>query len=58
VQRWPRKRFIAITYRFFALNLVVLMALLAWAAPMQQLWIVRAFLIWVAVFNLLVVPIF
>ncbi|WP_424133972.1 NTP/NDP exchange transporter [Roseomonas chloroacetimidivorans] len=58
VRRWPRERFIAIAYRFFMLNLLVFMALLAVATPEQHVWIGRAFFIWVSVFNLFVVSIF
>jgi AAA family ATP:ADP antiporter len=58
VRRWPRERFIAIAYRFFMLNLLVFMVLLAVAAPEQHVWIGRAFFIWVSVFNLFVVSVF
>jgi AAA family ATP:ADP antiporter len=58
VRRWPRERFIAIAYRFFMLNLLVFMVLLAVATPEQHVWIGRAFFIWVSVFNLFVVSVF
>lgn len=58
VRRWPRERFIAIAYRFFMVNLLVFMALLAFATPEQHVWIGRAFFIWVSVFNLFVVSVF
>ncbi|MFC7734421.1 NTP/NDP exchange transporter [Roseomonas sp. GCM10028921] len=58
VRRWPRERFIAISYRFFMLNLLGFMALLAAAPPEAQVWIGRAFFIWVSVFNLFVVSVF
>ena len=58
VRRWPRERFIALTYRFFMLNLLVFMALLAVATPEQHVWIGRAFFIWVSVFNLFVISVF
>jgi len=58
VRRWPRERFIAISYRFFMLNLLAFMALLAIATPEQHVWIGRAFFIWVSVFNLFVVSVF
>lgn len=58
VRRWPRERFIAVTYRFFMLNLLVFMGLLAIATPEQHVWIGRAFFIWVSVFNLFVVSVF
>lgn len=58
VRRWPRERFIAIAYRFFMLNLVAFMVLLANATPEQHVWIGRAFFIWVSVFNLFVISVF
>ncbi|XAH26034.1 MFS transporter [Xylophilus sp. GW821-FHT01B05] len=58
VRRWPRERFIAIAYRFFAANLLVFMVLLKTAAPEHHVWIGRAFFIWVSVFNLFVVSVF
>jgi AAA family ATP:ADP antiporter len=58
VRRWPRERFIAISYRFFMLNLLVFMVLLLTASEAQHVWIGRAFFIWVSVFNLFVVSVF
>lgn len=58
VRRWPRERFIAIAYRFFALNLLIFTMLLTLATPEQHIWIGRAFFIWVSVFNLFVVSVF
>jgi len=58
VRRWPRELFIAITYRFFMLNLLAFLLLLGLAAPEHQVWIGRAFFIWVSVFNLFVVSVF
>ncbi len=58
VRRWPRERFIAISYRFFMLNLVVFILLLTIATPEQRIWIGRAFFIWVSVFNLFVISVF
>ncbi|WP_213992922.1 MFS transporter [Sodalis sp. dw_96] len=58
VRHWPRERFIAITYRFFMLNLLVFLILLALATPAQHVWIGRLFFIWVSVFNLFVVSVF
>lgn len=58
VRRWPRERFIALTYRFFIANLLVFMALLAFAGPESRVWVGRAFFIWVSVFNLFVVSVF
>jgi AAA family ATP:ADP antiporter len=53
VKRLPRTRFIAWTYRFFALNLL-LFAL----APHDNVGVGRAFFIWLSVFNLFVVSVF
>ncbi|MGR9235088.1 AAA family ATP:ADP antiporter [Rhizobium leguminosarum] len=58
VRRFPRERFIAISYRFFSANLLGFTILLAMASPDQQIWVGRAFFIWVSVFNLFVVSIF
>lgn len=58
VHRFPRERFIAISYRFFSANLIAFTVLLAVASPDQQVWVGRAFFIWVSVFNLFVVSIF
>lgn len=55
---WPRERFIAITYRFLVVSLLVFPVLLKLAEPAQQVWIGRAFFIWVSVFNLFVVSVF
>lgn len=58
VRRWPRDRFIAVTYRFLMLNLLVFMVLMTTASAEQQVWVGRAFFIWVSVFNLFVVSVF
>ena len=58
VRRFSRDRLIRISYRFFTANLVVFTALLAVTPSDQQVWIGRAFFIWVSVFNLFVVSIF
>jgi AAA family ATP:ADP antiporter len=58
VKRWPREKFIAISYRFFMLNLVVFMILLTVSSAEQRIWIGRAFFIWVSVFNLFVISVF
>ena len=58
VKRLPRVRFVAAAYRFFAVNLVVFAALFAAATPEQNLWLGRAFFIWLSVFNLFVVSVF
>ncbi len=58
VQRFRARVFIAITYNFFALNLVVFYLLLELLPTEQRIWIGRAFFIWVSVFNMFVVSIF
>jgi AAA family ATP:ADP antiporter len=58
VKRLPRVRFISLSYRFFAANLLLFAALFALASPEQSLWLGRAFFIWLSVFNLFVVSVF
>jgi ATP:ADP antiporter, AAA family len=58
VKTLPRRRFIPLTYRFFALNIVLFAALLHLADTAQTVWIGRAFFIWASVYNLFVVSIF
>jgi ATP:ADP antiporter, AAA family len=58
VKKLPRSRFIPITYRFFAANVVVFAALLYWSDAAQNIWVGRIFFIWVSVFNLFVVSVF
>src|SRR6185503_15507276 len=58
VARLPRVKFIAISYRFFAANLLLFAAALHWARAEQDIWIGRAFFIWASVFNLFVVSVF
>ena len=58
--RWPRRRFVTVTYRFFMLCLVAFFALLK-ALPQggaAAIWTGRSFFIWTAVFNLFVVSVF
>ena len=58
VARLPRVKFIAISYRFFAANLLLFAVALHWATVEQNIWIGRAFFIWASVFNLFVVSVF
>lgn len=58
VARYPRKRFIPMTYRFFMLNLLLFFILLHTLRPDSQVWLARLFFIWVSVFNLYVVSVF
>lgn len=55
VARLPRRRFVALTYRFFLLNVLLFFALLRLLPAGQQVWVGRAFFIWTSVFNLFVV---
>ncbi len=58
VARYPVRRFIPLTYRFFALNLVVFWAVLATVGDGAGVWVGRAFFVWLSVFNLFVVSVF
>ncbi|MBT2304670.1 MFS transporter [Variovorax paradoxus] len=58
VRKLPPRQFIALTYRFFAANLMLLALMLHFAAPQWQVWLGRAFFIWVSVFSLFVVSVF
>jgi len=58
VRSLPRRQFIALAYRFFASNLMLFALLLYFANPQWQVWVGRAFFIWVSVFNLFVVSVF
>ncbi|MGZ8434107.1 MAG: NTP/NDP exchange transporter [Candidatus Binatia bacterium] len=58
VAKLPRFKFIAITYRFFAANLLIFIVLLQLASGQQNIWIGRVFFIWASVFNLFVVSVF
>jgi len=58
VARLAPVRFIAWTYRFFMLNLVVFLILLGTTTGSAQVWTGRAFYVWAAIFNLFVVSVF
>jgi ATP:ADP antiporter, AAA family len=58
VKRLPRQRFIAITYHFFALNILLFAVLFHAADPAQAVWVGRAFFIWASAYNLFVVSVF
>jgi ATP:ADP antiporter, AAA family len=58
VKTLPRRRFIPLTYRFFAINIVLFAAALYLADAAQTVWVGRVFFIWVSVYNLFVVSIF
>lgn len=58
VKRLPRRRFIAVAYRFFIANLLVFLLLFQYATGAANVWVGRAFFIWTSVFNLFVVSVF
>jgi AAA family ATP:ADP antiporter len=58
VKLLPRKRFISLSYRFFAFSILAFGAMLYEATPEQAVWVGRFFFIWISVFNLFVVSIF
>jgi AAA family ATP:ADP antiporter len=58
VKMLPRARFIPITYRFFAANILLFAVALYWADAQQLIWVGRAFFIWISVFNLFIVSVF
>ena len=59
VSRWPRKRFVTLTYRFFILNLFIYYLLLTGLSDdTALLWVGRSFFVWISVFNLFVVSVF
>src|ERR1700733_5505758 len=52
VAKLPRSRVIPITYRFFAVNILVFAAVLRWSDPTSAVWVGRVFFVWVSTFNL------
>jgi AAA family ATP:ADP antiporter len=58
VARFPVRRFVFITYQFFALNLVVFYLLGRKAEGPSAVWVGSAFYVWASVFNLFVVSVF
>ena len=56
VARMPVRRFVAVTYGFFAANLLVFYVL--WRMHVAEIATGRAFFIWTSVFNLFVVSVF
>jgi ATP:ADP antiporter, AAA family len=58
VKLLPRRQFISLSYRFFAVTILAFGAALHWATPGQTIWVGRFFFIWISVFNLFVVSIF
>jgi AAA family ATP:ADP antiporter len=58
VKLLPRRQFISLSYRFFAVTILAFGAALHWATAEQAVWVGRFFFIWISVFNLFVVSIF
>jgi AAA family ATP:ADP antiporter len=58
VKKLPRSRFIPLTYRFFALDIVLFAIALHAASAGQAVWVGRIFFIWASVYNLFVVSVF
>ncbi len=58
VKTLPRARFVPLTYRFFAANILLFAGALYFAGPEGDVWIGRAFFIWLSIFNLFVVSVF
>jgi ATP:ADP antiporter, AAA family len=58
VKTLPRTRFISISYRFFAANVLLFAIALYFSDTEQTIWIGRAFFIWISIFNLFVVSVF
>jgi AAA family ATP:ADP antiporter len=58
VKTLPRARFITVTYRFFAANILLFAIELHFADAEQTIWLGRAFFIWISIFNLFVVSVF
>ena len=58
VAKLPRVRFIAISYRFFVVNLLIFILCFNVATAEQYIWVGRVFFIWTSIFNLFVVSVF
>ncbi|GJD72109.1 NTP/NDP exchange transporter [Methylobacterium goesingense] len=58
VKTLPRARFVPLTYRFFAANILLFAGGLYVAGPEGDVWIGRAFFVWLSIFNLFVVSVF
>jgi AAA family ATP:ADP antiporter len=58
VKTLPRSRFIPITYRFFAANILLFAVILHFTDAAHSVWIGRAFFVWISIFNLFVVSVF
>lgn len=58
VSRMPRRRFIPLTYRFFAFNLLIFYAVLVSLAHEQEKPVGYIFYIWLSVYNLFAISVF
>ena len=58
VSRMPRRRFIALVYRFFILQLVLFYLIFQLVEGTSEVWAGRIFFIWTSIFNLFVVSVF
>ena len=58
VRALPRSRFIPLTYRFFAANILLFAAAQYALSGNAAVWVGRVFFIWTSVFNLFVVSVF
>jgi len=58
VAKLPRAHFIAVSYRFFIVNLLIFIFFFNVATVQQHIWVGRVFFIWTSVFNLFVVSLF
>lgn len=58
--RYPRKKFLPWVYYFFVANILIFYAAFVYAENngFSQVWISRAFFVWLSVFNLFVVSVF
>ena len=58
--RYPRKTFLPWVYYFFVANILIFYAAFGYAQAneLRQVWIARAFFVWLSVFNLFVVSVF
>ena len=58
VKKLPRSRFIPLTYRFFAVMLLLFGVAMHLATKEQSVWVGRLFFIWVSVTNLFAISVF
>ncbi|MDP2286316.1 MAG: MFS transporter [Pseudohongiella sp.] len=58
VSRMPRRKFIAVVYRFFMAQLVVFYILFQSLDGISEIWAGRVFFVWSSVFNLFVISVF